>query len=129
MVLVICLLYCLLYLFVILYLFVKFVIFYFFFFQKVENNRLKNKSVGKNLVILFFLSLLKIGSVDQHLDVDQHRDVDQHFNLVSPKLKKSPLVLNERSPKIFFEIDVLENVTKFIRKHLYRSLSYTCVFL
>ena len=37
----------------------KFVMFYFFFFQKAENNRLKKKPVGKNFVILIFCFYLK----------------------------------------------------------------------
>ena len=53
----------------------KFVIFYFLFFSKVENNRLKKKPVGQNFVILF-LVLLKIGSVGP---------VDQQINLVLRK--------------------------------------------
>ena len=53
----------------------KFVIFYFLFFSKAENNRLKKKPVGQNFVILF-LVLLKIGSVGP---------VDQQINLVLRK--------------------------------------------
>ena len=34
----------------------KFAMFYFLFFQKAENNRLKKKSVGQSFVILFFCS-------------------------------------------------------------------------
>ena len=53
----------------------KFVIFYFLFFSKAENNRLNKKPVGQNFVILF-LVLLKIGSVGP---------VDQQINLVLRK--------------------------------------------
>ena len=49
-----------------------FVMFYFFFLQKAENNRLK-KPVGQNFVLLLFLFLFKVGSV---------RPVDQQINFV-----------------------------------------------
>ena len=46
-----------------------------YFFQKAENNSLKEKPVGHYFVILFFLFLLKVGSAGP---------VDQQINLVSP---------------------------------------------
>ena len=53
----------------------KFAMFYFFFFQKTENNRLKKNSLPKFYII--FLFLLKIGSF---------RPVDQQINLLILKL-------------------------------------------
>ena len=41
-----------------LYEFVMFYLFSFLFFQKAENNRLKKKPVGKNIVLLLLLLLL-----------------------------------------------------------------------
>ena len=49
--------------------------FYFFFLQKAENNRLKKKQVGQDFVILLPLFLLKVGSVGP---------VDQQINFVLP---------------------------------------------
>ena len=46
--------------------------FYNFFFQKSENNKLKQKPGSQNCVIFFFLFLLKIGLVGH---------VDQQINL------------------------------------------------
>ena len=50
--------------------------FYFFFFQKAERDRLK-KTVGQNFVISLLFLLPKIGSVGP---------IDQQMNLVSPKV-------------------------------------------
>ena len=54
----------------------KFVIFYYFFFQKAENNISEEKLVGQSFGLLF-LFLLKIGSAGP---------ADQQINLDSPKL-------------------------------------------
>ena len=54
----------------------KFVIFYYFFFQKAENNISEKKLVGQSFGLLF-LFLLKIGSAGP---------ADQQINLDSPKL-------------------------------------------
>ena len=54
----------------------KFVIFYYFFFQKAENNISEKKLVGQSFGLLF-LFLLKIGSAGP---------ADQQINLDLPKL-------------------------------------------
>ena len=52
-------------------------IFYLFILQKAKNNRLRISQLAKNVVILFFLFLLKLGSGEP---------VDQQINFVLPQI-------------------------------------------
>ena len=60
----------------------KFVMFYFFFLQKAENNSFKKASWPKFCNIIFMF-LLKVGSLGP---------VDQEINLVLPKLFPSKFI-------------------------------------
>ena len=61
-----------------------FVTFYFFFLQKVENNRLKKNSWSKFCIIIF-LFLLKVGSVGP---------VNQQINFVLPEVFPLKFICN-----------------------------------
>ena len=63
---------------------------FFFFFQKTENDRLKN-DIWPKFCNIIFLILLKIGSV---------RPVDQQINLVLPYKKMKKKLFSSYASKI-----------------------------
>ena len=84
----------------------KFAMFYFFFFQKAENNRLKKKNSWLKFCNVISLFLFKIGSVSP---------LDQQINLVLSEKVVFKIKVGFTCRHLFLKNDTMKPLIAFIR--------------